>query len=68
MPFWKSKPTEKDTDALVQRMVQEWQIDPDAARAYAVGQGAYLRPKDVSKPEEQRQYRRSITWAAADES
>ena len=32
MPFWKTKRTDKQTDALVQRMVQEWKVSPDDAR------------------------------------
>jgi hypothetical protein len=67
MPFWNAKRSEKDTDALVQRMVQEWKISADDARSYVEGRGTYLRMKDVKKPDELRQYQRSITWAAADQ-
>jgi hypothetical protein len=65
MPFWSSKRSDKQTDALVQRMAQEWKVSPDDARAYVEGQGTYLRLKDLKKREEFRQYQRSITWAAA---
>jgi hypothetical protein len=67
MLFWPLKRSDKQTDALVQRMVQEWKVSPDDARAYVEGQGTYLRLKDVKKREELRQYQRSITWAAADQ-
>ena len=67
MPFWNAKRSEKDTDALVQRMVREWNVTADAARTYVEGRGTYLRLKDVQKPDELRQYQRSITWGAADQ-
>jgi hypothetical protein len=66
MPFWNAKRSEKETEALVQRMVQEWKVSPDDARTYVEGRGTYLRLKDVKKIEELRQFQRSITWAAAD--
>jgi phytoene/squalene synthetase len=64
MPFWNAKRSEKDTDALVQRIAQEWKIGADAARTYVEGRGAYLRLKDVKKPDELRQYQRSVAPGA----
>jgi hypothetical protein len=31
-PFWQSKRSDKQTDALVQRMVQDWKVSPGDAR------------------------------------
>lgn len=67
MPFWNAKRSDTQTDELVDRMVQEWKIAPEDARAYAEGRGTYLRVKDLKKPDELRQYQRSVTWAAADQ-
>jgi hypothetical protein len=66
MLFWQSKRNDKQTDALVQRMVQEWKVSPDDAREYVEGRGTYLRLKDVKKPDELRQFQRAKNWAAAD--
>ena len=66
MPFWSGTRSEKETDTLVERMVTEWKISAEAARTYVEGRGTYLRLKDVKKPDEFRQYQRSLTWAAAD--
>jgi len=67
MPFWSSKRSDKQTDELVQRMVQEWKVSPDDAREYVEGRGTYLRLKDVKKPDELKQFQRAKNWAAADQ-
>jgi len=66
MPFWSSKRSEKQTDALVQRMVQDWKVNPADAREYVEGRGLYLRMKDVKKPDELKQFQRTRRWAATD--
>ncbi|MEA2597695.1 MAG: hypothetical protein QOF01_4164 [Thermomicrobiales bacterium] len=65
-PFWQSKRSDKQTDALVQRMVQDWKVSPGDAREYVEGRGDYLRMKDVKKPDELKQFQRAKRWAAAD--
>lgn len=67
MPFWRSKRNDKQTDELVQRMVQEWKVSAGDAREYVEGRGTYLRLKDVKKPDELRQFQRAKNWAAADQ-
>ena len=66
MPFWRSERSDKQTDALVQRMVQDWKVEPGAAREYVEGRGTYLRLKDVKKRDEYQQFQRATRWAAAD--
>ena len=66
MPFRRSQRSAKQTDALVQRMVQEWKVEPGAAREYVAGRGAYLRLKDVKKRDEYQQFQRATRWAAVD--
>ena len=66
MPFWSSKRSAKQTDALVQRMVQDWKVDPADAREYVEGRGLYLRMKHVKKSDELRQFQRVKRWAVAD--
>jgi hypothetical protein len=66
MPFWSSQRSDKQTDALVQRMVQEWKVDAADAREYVEGRGSYLRMKDVKKLDEVRQFQRSKRWATTE--
>jgi hypothetical protein len=66
MFFWRSQRSDKQTDALVERMVQDWKVSPADAREYVEGRGLYLRMKDVRKPDELKQFQRSKRWAVAD--
>jgi len=66
MPFWQSQRNAKQTNALVHRMVEEWKVSPDDARAYVEGRGSYLRMKDVKKRDELRQFQRAARWTATD--
>jgi hypothetical protein len=66
MPFWSSQRSDKQTDALVQRMVQEWKVDAADAREYVEGRGSYLRMKDVKKLDEVRQFQRAKRWATTE--
>ena len=68
MLFWSSKRSEKQTDALVQRMAQDWKVDPADAREYVEGRGLYLRLKDLKKPDELKQFQRAKRWAATEGS
>ena len=65
-PFWSAKRSDKQTDALVQRMVKDWKVNPADAREYVEGRGLYLRMKDVKKPDELKQFQRAKRWAATE--
>jgi hypothetical protein len=64
MLFWRSRRTDTQTDALVQRMAQDWKVNPADAREYVEGRGLYLRMKDLKKPDELKQFQRAKRWAA----
>jgi hypothetical protein len=66
MAFWQTKRSDKQTDALVQRMVQDWKVSPADAREYVEDRGLYLRMKDLKKPDELKQFQRAKRWAVAD--
>jgi hypothetical protein len=66
MSFWSSKRSDKQTDALVQRMVEDCKVSPADAREYVENRGLYLRMKDVKKPNEFRQFQWAKRWAVAD--
>jgi hypothetical protein len=66
MPFWSSQRSDKQTDALVERMVQEWKVSAADAREYVEGRGSYLRMKDVKKLDEVRQFQRAQRWATTE--
>jgi len=68
MFFWRSQRSAKQTDALVERMAQDWKVSPADAREYVEGRGMYLRMKDLKKSDELRQFQRSKRWAATDGS
>jgi len=67
MFFWRSQRSDKQTDALVERMVQDWKVSPADAREYVEGRGLYLRMKDVKKPDELKQFQRTKRWAATED-
>jgi hypothetical protein len=66
MPFWNARRSEKQTEELVQRMVEEWRVSAADARDYVTGRGTYLRLKDLKQPDELRQYQRTKRWGAAE--
>lgn len=66
MRFWNAKRSDKQTDALVQRMVADWKVSPADAKEYVEGRGLYLRMKDIRKPDELRQYQRTKRLTAVD--
>lgn len=68
MLFWRTRRSDKQTDALVQRMAQDWKVSSGDAREYVEGRGLYLRMKDLKKPDELRQFQRTKRWAATDGS